>query len=650
MPTLVFTWTVVLAADCEANFSAFESYCGTGPAGGVAAKAMAKTLSTWFSWVLFLFLVATSTPLFAEIWMERSLKIAFTRLAKQYLTLSFLMFVFQAKIIGFYVINELRYGGASYVATGRGLPTDRRQFIAELNDEGTGLKQYGGLYLDYALMSYYDAMILLGQAILVLLLGGMSSGSSSGVIYTWIAIGITFCSWLYGPFVFNPYQFKWDAVRKDVTAWYYFFFEDAGKHWVGWYTKFQLKPAKRTVGFRESVVGFNIFLSVFCLATWFAIVNNKLNMLTIIYSADTKMRFLNIISILPPVISSLLFCVFISLAEEVLNCPRTVKSPGDDKRKIKERRDVERGDSSSSSDSSGSEDEALTRRGEAVVDEAPVHRRATDTVVEPPTRREAAEERGCKLPESVPLAISAIVVTVLEVAEAFAPLSYVVYGTGWRRTLVAALVLKYLLYGIVLFVAEGLLRSRCYDSTRAFLQPLNLWVHANRMFRDMLCSAFILLTLSPFVLVNSFNDFLCPGFNFHQLLIYRDPGHLFRQEAVIGTCAHHSESDEDSDGMPLAATSHRPSAEAIAPAASVAPSVASTPPLATMQPMSGTGGSARAIGTGAGPTLAAATSSSASAGLPPPPLGTTLSQRQPPPPPAGPPTVTTRTSTATMRG
>ena len=33
--------------------------------------------------VIFLFLVATSTPLFAEIWMERSFKDAVLRLGKQ---------------------------------------------------------------------------------------------------------------------------------------------------------------------------------------------------------------------------------------------------------------------------------------------------------------------------------------------------------------------------------------------------------------------------------------------------------------------------------------------------------------------------------------------------------------------------------------
>ena len=38
-------------------------------------------------------------------------------------------FIFQAKIIGNYVSNEIRYGGANYVATGRGLLNERKRFI-----------------------------------------------------------------------------------------------------------------------------------------------------------------------------------------------------------------------------------------------------------------------------------------------------------------------------------------------------------------------------------------------------------------------------------------------------------------------------------------------------------------------------------------
>ena len=39
------------------------------------------------------------------------------------------------------VVNELRYGGAKYVATGRGLPTYRRPFIGETEPGTTKLKK-----------------------------------------------------------------------------------------------------------------------------------------------------------------------------------------------------------------------------------------------------------------------------------------------------------------------------------------------------------------------------------------------------------------------------------------------------------------------------------------------------------------------------
>lgn len=70
---------------------------------------------------------------------ERSQPPPARRKGKQFLTLSPLHFIFQAKIIGYYVMNELRYGGAQYVATGRGLPTERRDFIGKPSEQGPGL-------------------------------------------------------------------------------------------------------------------------------------------------------------------------------------------------------------------------------------------------------------------------------------------------------------------------------------------------------------------------------------------------------------------------------------------------------------------------------------------------------------------------------
>merc|ERR1719401_756542 len=83
-------------------------------------------------------------------------------------------------------------------------------------------------------------------------------------------------------------------------------------------------------------------------------------------------------------------------------------------------------------------------------------------------------------------------------------------------------------------LGEGILRSRCFISAGPCGLPVQLWVRAHRMARDMLTSSLIFfIGLAPIVLLNKLNELLCPGCSAHQLLIYRQPGHLARKEAVI---------------------------------------------------------------------------------------------------------------------
>merc|ERR1712070_176615 len=109
---------------------------------------------------------------------------------KQMLTLSPLLFIFQAKIIGNYVTNEVRRGGATYVATGRGLPTERRPFIGEVEKNSLKIKvekgtpKVGGLYLDYAQHTYYDGVRLLLGGVLVVVAGGSSAADGVTNSYT----------------------------------------------------------------------------------------------------------------------------------------------------------------------------------------------------------------------------------------------------------------------------------------------------------------------------------------------------------------------------------------------------------------------------------------------------------------------------------
>ncbi|CAE8613004.1 unnamed protein product [Polarella glacialis] len=544
IPMMVFTWAVVLASDCEHGFQAFESYCPRVP----AAEVMANTLSIWYSWVLLLFLMATSMPLFAEIWMERSFKTALVRFVKQYMTCSFMLFVFQAKIIGFYVVNELRYGGASYVSTGRGLPTERRPFIAETAPNSYRVTKVGGLYLDYAMHTYYDGMLLLGGTILILTLGGISDiqEQNAGLLFAWISTGLTIASWLFAPFIFNPYQFTEHYVKEDVRAWVGFFFEDSGKHWVEWYDKMQLQPRR---GFRSSVIDMNFFLGFFGLSVWFAVVNHKISLLSRIYSGYPYSHLFQMLTSLPPLGLSLVYCIAVSFLEAGFGCTRASEpSHLASRRKTRAVR-LEFGDEASdsseeaSTSSTSSDDETTVPPHRAVMDTVVVRRDATDS-------DEAGAQR-C-FPKAIPLGVSSAAVIVLQIVEALLPL-YVMHGTGWKKTFVAGLVLKLLLFGVVLFLAEGVLRSRCFHKTGSFLQPLNLWVHANRMSRDIFTSAFIFICLVPFVALNTINESLCAGCSVHQLLIYRDPGHLARKEAVIiDICGDDEEEGDLEESEPLA--------------------------------------------------------------------------------------------------
>ena len=146
--------------------------------------------------------------------MHTSFMTALVRFAKQMATLSPIMFIFQAKIIGAYVMDELRYGGATYVATGRGLPTERRHFLFSTGKNDS--LEWSGLYLDYAKIVYYDGLMLLGGTLLVVYEGGISV---AGVSRIFLCLGLTIVAWLWGPFIFNPYQFNRHRYQQDLKGW-----------------------------------------------------------------------------------------------------------------------------------------------------------------------------------------------------------------------------------------------------------------------------------------------------------------------------------------------------------------------------------------------------------------------------------------------
>eukprot|EP00434_Breviolum_minutum_P021535 symbB.v1.2.019006.t1/scaffold1535.1/size113209/10 len=112
LPLLTLIWLLVLLNGCEdTNDLSIKCIVGSQSAASVMAEAWQYIYS---GQLLILFLLAQMAPIFFEVWMEAGIVQSTVRLVKQLLTLSPVMFIFQAKVIGFYTMNELKFGGATY--------------------------------------------------------------------------------------------------------------------------------------------------------------------------------------------------------------------------------------------------------------------------------------------------------------------------------------------------------------------------------------------------------------------------------------------------------------------------------------------------------------------------------------------------------
>jgi uncharacterized membrane protein len=459
-------------------------------------------MAKYFSWVLLLFLVATSLPLFAEMWIERSFKMASARFLKQIFTLSPLLFIFQAKVIGHYIVNELRFGGATYVSTGRGLPTDRRWFIGEPKVKGFHMAKVGGLFLDYAQIAYYDGFFFLLLCILIPLVGGVKETATGPLVWLWASVALMITSWLFSPFIFNPYQFVWARFWDDCRAWCAFFCDKRGLDWVRWYEKTQLKPNAA----HRFAVDTSLFFAMFLLLGWGELVLRKIDALSAIYSSAIN-DYEYVFILAPAVIASALFS-FIAVSFERLLwlCSGWV---------FRLRNWLHPKESGTNGDDIAEDLEAADTRME--------------------------ESRCCDGLIGMPIAIAAVFVCLLDFAEAFVAV-YKLYNIGWYNAILAALILKFAMLTVLLRITESLLRARCFREPedgaakrkKAWEKPfvkafLEFWLRSHRMWRDMMVSAFILIALVPWVFLNSLNDYLCRGCSIHKLLIYRDGGHFGRE-------------------------------------------------------------------------------------------------------------------------
>jgi len=123
---------------------------------------------------------------------ERGTIKAVQRLTRHFLSLSPVFEVFSTQIQTHSILSNLNFGGARYIATGRGFATARISFSI--------------LYSRFA-----GPAIYLGMRTLIMLLYVTMSLWINHLIYFWISV-LALCV---APFVFNPHQFSWTDFIVD---------------------------------------------------------------------------------------------------------------------------------------------------------------------------------------------------------------------------------------------------------------------------------------------------------------------------------------------------------------------------------------------------------------------------------------------------
>ncbi|KAA8906514.1 1,3-beta-glucan synthase component-domain-containing protein [Sphaerosporella brunnea] len=148
---------------------------------------------------IFIVFFISFVPLVVQELTERGFWRAATRLAKHFGSLSPLFEVFVCQIYANSLLQNMAYGGARYIGTGRGFATARIP--------------YGILYSRFAAPSIY-----LGARSLMMLLFATVTIWQPALVYFWISL-LAFCI---SPFLYNPHQFSWDDFfidYRDFLRW-----------------------------------------------------------------------------------------------------------------------------------------------------------------------------------------------------------------------------------------------------------------------------------------------------------------------------------------------------------------------------------------------------------------------------------------------
>lgn len=181
---------------------------------------------------IFIVFFISFVPLTVQELTERGFWRAATRLAKHFSSLSFLFEVFVCQIYAYSIQQDLSYGGARYIGTGRGFATARMPF--------------GVLYSRFAGPSIYW-----GARCLLMLLFGTVTVWGYWLLWFWVSL-LALCI---SPFVFNPHQFSWSDFFIDYREFLRWLSRGNTKaHSASWIGFVRLSRTRLT-GFKRKALG-----------------------------------------------------------------------------------------------------------------------------------------------------------------------------------------------------------------------------------------------------------------------------------------------------------------------------------------------------------------------------------------------------------
>ncbi|KAI9307529.1 1,3-beta-glucan synthase component-domain-containing protein [Cunninghamella echinulata] len=195
-------------------------------------SAMDHHLIPVFHWIkrvvlsIFVVLLVSFMPLFMHELTEHGFWRALSRLFKHFTSMSPMFEIFVTQVYSRSILQNLSFGGAKYISTGRGFAITRQSFSS--------------LYMRFADISLYLGI----QHFMILLFASMIVWMPH-LVYFWFTV----CALILSPFLFNPHQFSlvdFLVDYKDLLHWFSTGNNNSNdkncnNSWIGFYRTYRMQ-------------------------------------------------------------------------------------------------------------------------------------------------------------------------------------------------------------------------------------------------------------------------------------------------------------------------------------------------------------------------------------------------------------------------